>query len=87
MPTLVSYQVTHYIQTEYTTLTLTNNKKSDLKVYYCSTCRYPLLQFKGDLIQELPGCKEVELPIILQCKNPTCGRKYLINAIVKKDET
>jgi len=86
MQTVISYQRTHYIQTAYTTLTLVANKDAELKIYYCSTCRCPLIQFKGDLLQELPGLKEVKLPILLQCRNQECGRKYLINAIVKVDE-
>lgn len=86
MSSVISYQETHYIQTTYTTLYLQSNKKAELKIYYCSTCRCPLLQFKGDLVQELPGLTEAKLPMIIQCRNPQCGRKFMVTAIVKKDE-
>lgn len=86
MPSLIHYQETHYIQTTYTTLYLQSNNEAELKIYYCSTCRCPLLQFKGDLIQELPGLAEAKLPMILQCRNPSCGRKYMVIAIVRQDK-
>lgn len=63
----------------------------DWKMYWCPDCRKPVMQYKGDLIMEHPGIdadgtyiKPVAPPILIQCKNERCGRKFMFQGTVKR---
>jgi len=47
------------------------------KMYHCPDCRNFLFQYKGDLVAEAPGEAPLHYPVMIQCKNPACGRKVV----------
>jgi hypothetical protein len=60
-------------------------------MYWCPDCRNSIAQYKGDLIMEHPGADETGTyikpkspPIMIQCGNPSCGRKIMFQGIVKR---
>lgn len=48
-------------------------------IYHCPDCKNPIAQYKGDLVAEIPGEAPTHYPIMVQCKNPKCGRKILFS--------
>lgn len=52
------------------------------KMYNCPDCRNPIAQYKGDLVVEIPGESPEPYPIMVQCKNPKCGRKVVFEKAV-----
>jgi hypothetical protein len=81
--TLKQYQREHNIETSYVSLWIEENNKEVPEIYYCSRCKCPVFQFKGNLVTEIPGGSPCKVPIIKQCPNKTCGRKYYVTAVVK----
>lgn len=58
-------------------------------MYFCPDCRNPIAQYKGQLVMEHPGYQPVNLshsPVMIQCKNPQCGRKIVFQDAVRRDE-
>lgn len=49
----------------------------DWSIYHCPDCRNPISQYKGDVIAEIPGGVSHSYPVMIQCKNPKCGRKIM----------
>lgn len=45
-------------------------------MYYCNACRNPIMQYRGEVIMEIPGLHDNNYPIIIQCKNDRCKRRY-----------
>jgi len=43
-------------------------------LYNCPDCRNPIAKYKGDLVMEVPGEFLSDYPVMIQCKNPKCGR-------------
>lgn len=55
--------------------------------FFCHDCRTQILQYKGDIVSISPGVapKNIGLsPIMVQCRNPNCNRKYQFMGGVKK---
>lgn len=71
------------IRQEYTTVTLKENPDKEFKIFYCHQCRYPVFQYKGDVVQILPGMSPTRVPTMHQCKGRNCGIKYQITPLVK----
>lgn len=67
---------------EYTSVWLKQNLNNDVKIFYCHLCRYPILQYQGDVVTLIPGEAPSQLPIIVQCKGKHCGNKYVFHTIV-----
>ena len=57
---------------------LINDGDTQWRMYHCPDCRNAIFQYKGDIVAEVPGGAELEYPILIQCKNPNCGRRVLI---------
>lgn len=62
-------------------------------MYWCPDCRQPIAQYKGDLVMEHPGIDEdlssikaKSPPLLIQCKNPDCGRKVMFVGMVYRNE-
>jgi hypothetical protein len=49
-------------------------------IYHCPDCRNPVAQYKGDLVAEVPGETKSKYPVMIQCKNPNCGRKVMFKS-------
>jgi hypothetical protein len=47
-----------------------------LHIYYCNSCRNPVMQYNGETMEEIPGFKRFTCMMIVQCKNPHCRRRY-----------
>jgi len=85
MPQTTShYQRKHDVEHTYVSVWIEENTSKIIPImYYCSKCRCPVFQYIGNLITEIPGGSPAKVPIIKQCPNKQCGRKYYVNAIVK----
>lgn len=46
-------------------------------IYHCPDCRNPIAQYKGEMVAEIPGEAPRGYPVLVQCKNPKCGRKIM----------
>jgi len=79
--TLISFQKENNIQISYTSVWL--EESDNIEIYYCPKCRCPVFQHKGNVVQELPGDSDANPPIIIQCRNKNCGKKYMIHPFVK----
>jgi hypothetical protein len=61
----------------------------DWQMYWCPDCRSPIAQYKGSLVMEHPGFESADLKkaaIMIQCKNPQCGRKIVFQDAIHRDE-
>jgi hypothetical protein len=67
-----------------TSVWLRKNKGMDFEIYYCSTCRAPQLQHKGDVVMEVPGDAPIKFPVLIKCRNRECKRVYQFEAIVEE---
>lgn len=56
-----------------------------LHIFNCPDCKNPVLQYRGEIASILPGFTPVELPIIVQCSNRDCRRKYSFNYFAEED--
>jgi hypothetical protein len=62
---------------------------TDWLMYFCPDCRNPIAQYQGQLVMEHPGYKPFNLdhaPVMIQCKNPQCGRKIVFQDALHRDE-
>jgi len=66
------------------TVWLVSSSDDRWKIYHCPDCRNPVAQYKGDLVAEVPGETAKPYPVMIQCKNPNCGRKILFNGVVSQ---
>ena len=64
------------------TVAIIRNDSEQFKMWNCPTCKNPVFQYKGNVINIVPGYAPTEIPIITQCNN--CKQKYLIS-IVQRD--
>ena len=55
---------------------LIKGEEDNEQMYYCPYCRNALMQYKGDMVTEVPGDFPSKLPITIMCKNPNCRRKF-----------
>jgi len=81
---LKSYNDEHNIRTDHVSVVLSESPGGGLEMYYCSKCRFPILQYEGLQVKELPGLVPVRLPKIIQCRGRNCGRKYQFVSILKR---
>jgi hypothetical protein len=56
------------------------------KIYHCPDCRNAMFQYKGDLVAEIPGEAPQHYPVMIQCRNPNCGRKVIVADAIKQLE-
>jgi len=56
-----------------------------LYIFHCIRCGSPIIQFKGNIIDILPGIVPASLPLILQCNNSRCKHKYMFRDIATVD--
>lgn len=54
------------------------------KMYHCPDCRNFMFQYKGDLVAEIPGEAPQPYPVMIQCRNPNCGRKVVVEEAVSQ---
>lgn len=52
-------------------------------MFFCNDCKNAIMQYKGEIISIIPGQTESEAPIIVQCSNQKCRRKYQFNYFAK----
>ena len=64
---------------------LVDHGEGDWKMYFCPDCRNAIAQYKGNIVMEVPGSTPEKTPVMIQCKNPRCGRKIQFEDIVKHD--
>lgn len=70
-----------------TTVTLIRvnpNVNDEANMFFCNDCKNAVAQYKGEVIKIHPGEVEVDAPLIVQCSNPKCNRKYLFNYFVEE---
>lgn len=72
------------IQTQYMSIWLEENRESYIRMFFCPTCRTPIAQIAGDMVQMYPGSQEVSIGIIIECRNRNCGMKYQFHQVMKK---
>lgn len=60
------------------------NKIAEWKMYWCPDCREPIAQYMGDSVAEAPGEAIFTMPVMIQCRNPDCGRKILFQQSVTR---
>lgn len=61
------------------------NTDYDPHIFYCHACRNPIMQYQGEVIMELPSNHPSKMPLIIQCKNQTCKRRYNIIGYVLEE--
>lgn len=66
------------------TVWLVSRWTDEWTIYYCPDCRNPIIEYKGDLIAEIPGEVKEGYPIRVQCKNPNCGRKVVFKEVIEQ---
>jgi len=54
------------------------------RIYHCPDCRNPVAQYQGDIIAEIPGKVPNSYPIMIQCRNPNCGRKIIFKQAIEQ---
>jgi uncharacterized protein with PIN domain len=57
-----------------------HDNPNKLKMFFCSDCGRPVIQYSARLIMIVPGETPAILPIFTRCK--TCKKQYLINSIL-----
>lgn len=62
------------------TVTTVFKNDGDWSIYHCPDCRNPIAQYKGDVVEEMPGEAPANYPVLIQCKNPNCGRKIMFKS-------
>lgn len=76
IPTSGRFRASKRVITVYTVF----KNNGDWSIYHCPDCRNPIAQYKGDLVAEIPGEVKSDYPVMVQCKNPNCGRKILFKS-------
>lgn len=67
-----------------TTVYLSRPESQDLHKFHCVDCRTPILQYKGEAVKIVPGFNVASLPIVVQCSNSRCKRKYNFISFVEE---
>lgn len=79
---LNKYNEQRNIKTEYVSVWLNEKANTGEEMFYCPRCRFPILQFEGELVTILPGSSPSKLPIAIQCRGRDCGIKYRFNLMI-----
>jgi len=66
------------------TVWVVRSDDDEWRIYHCPDCKNPIAQYKGDMVAEVPGCPPFHYPIMIQCKNPKCGRKIIFADAVEQ---
>lgn len=75
-------EIRHYqITSVWLTPDLDDPHNSRLKMFFCPTCRTPVIQYKGFISKIVPGELPVELPTVIQCQN--CKSHYCFQSIME----
>lgn len=53
-------------------------------MYHCPDCRSYIAQYRGELVCEVPGEAPESMPVMIQCRNPNCGRKILFKSVAEQ---
>ena len=69
---------------EITSVFLVEKEQTNYEIYYCSSCRMPVIQHKGRVIMEVPGEAPADFPLLSKCRNRDCPRLYLFQGTVKQ---
>ena len=56
-----------------------------IHIFYCPSCRNPILQYQGETVLILPGLSPTKLPLLVKCKNKNCERVYNFEAFVEEE--
>lgn len=67
-----------------TTVSIVENYEDNWKMWNCPTCKNPVFQYRGKVIQILPGFIPTEVPVLVQCGNSSCRQKYFIKTILAR---
>ena len=70
---------------EITSVYLQYNDSANFEMFNCPRCKCAIMQFKGDIIQMIPGFTPVNTPIIIQCRSENCRRKYAFTGFTKSE--
>ena len=71
---------------------LIRNLESESKLFHCGDCGYPIFEYQGDLVSEVPGDSTTQLPVSIRCKSRNlirngqrvkCEREYRIKGMVE----
>ena len=54
-------------------------------MFYCADCRNPVMQYKGEIIEIIPGLEESHLPFIVMCSNVNCQKLYNFIWVLKSE--
>lgn len=82
---LTHFQTTNRIQTKFISLWIEETPGVQQRLAYCMWCRCPLFSVKGDIVTVIPGDSPASLPVTVQCRNKSCGYKWHLNLLVKKE--
>lgn len=52
------------------------NPEDHWQPYFCTGCKNMIMQYKGEVVMEMPGEHPTTTPHMVQCSNPRCKRKY-----------
>ena len=66
------------------TVWLVATQEDKWNIYRCPDCTLPIVQYKGDLIAEVPGEAPGAYPMKVQCRNRNCGRKILFKDAIEQ---
>lgn len=83
VPYVNKYNEEHEILQKLASVWLDVGDSQGLQMFYCPSCRYPILQYKGDVVTILPGDSPSQLPLVVQCKGRNCGKKYVFNLMLR----
>jgi len=59
---------------------ITDPQGYNLKMFFCPNCQNPLIQYKGNVIQIVPGEGPYKVGTVLQCKN--CKSRYMFHDVL-----
>lgn len=59
-----------------TTVYLSRPENHELHIFHCPDCKNPVIQYAGEIVKIIPGMNETKLPIVVECSNGRCKRKY-----------
>lgn len=51
--------------------------------FFCSDCRNAVCQYQGEVVSIVPGLAPSSLPLLVQCSNEKCRRKYQFISFVE----
>lgn len=65
-----------------TSIWLVENNEYQYKMFKCYNCGTPVFQYKGDVIQIVPGESPAKVGVVVECKNHNCQAKYKFQGVI-----